>query len=163
MVQTPFTMNFTQAHRHKNQKYYSPVGQEHTMPLGSYEQSHFINKNGTTYKPSLLGMDDVATYTTPIVGHGAPVAFDLASNKTVNGAFNAGEEFTINGFFIGQYKLMGGRPYPTQYLGTITAAHTYLAAKGMPQGWIQPRVATELATTPPLLSHDRINQQGKCA
>lgn len=127
-------------------------GQEHTMTEGSYEQSLFVAKHGTTYAPSILGKADVVPYAT--VAHSGPVAFVTEGTKIVNNRFNAGEEFALNGFYISQYKLMGGRPLPTEYLGTVTSSHTYVTVRGMPQGWIQARAGTELATVPPLIAHD---------
>jgi hypothetical protein len=131
-------------------------GQQHTFVEGETEQAHFIAKDSvTTYEPSLIGKADTGAYAT--VNHGGPVGIVTSTSRTTNNRFNGGGEFAINGFILSQYSLMGGRPTPTQYvqitnIGGITVP--YLTTKGHTGGWIQPRVGTELATTPPLLVHD---------
>jgi len=123
-------------------------GQEHTKVEGASEQTHFVS--------SSHGKDtSMGPYGN--VAHSGPIAITAASARTVNTRHNAGEEFAINGFFLNQYLLMGGRPNPAwlQYdlAGSGATPHTYTLL-GHQGGWYQPRVATELATVPPLFAHD---------
>ena len=66
--------------------------------------------------------------------------------------FNTGSEFMINGFMLNQYLKMGGRPEPVS-ITSISEDGSYFL-RGHHEGVIRPRVATELATVPPLLTHD---------
>lgn len=86
-----------------------------------------------------------------------PIAIETASARTVNNHHHAGEEFMVNGFILGNYHLMGGRPDPAWiddgHEGSDAVPY-YYALTGLAPGWHVPRVATELGTTPPLLTHD---------
>ena len=124
-------------------------GQEHTATEGAKEQVHFVASNHGKELSNFGGYGNAA--------HSATVALELASSRTVTNRHNAGEEFTLNGFFVNQYLLMGGRPRPA--LRTLpherSAADPYgYTYNGHPAGWLQPRVGTELATVPPLIAHD---------
>ncbi len=124
-------------------------GQEHTMTEGGMEQAHFVASNHGKEMSNFGGYGNA--------GHSATVALELASSRVVNNRFTAGEEFTLNGFFVNQYLLMGGRPRPAlrslphERSQVDPYGYTY---NGHPAGWHQPRVGTELATTPPLIAHD---------
>jgi hypothetical protein len=124
-------------------------GQEHTLTEGGKEQVHFVASNHGKELSNFGGYGNAA--------HSAAVALELASSRVVNNRFTAGEEFTINGFFVNQYLLMGGRPRPA--LRTLPHERSQVdpygyTYNGHPAGWHQPRVGTELATVPPLIAHD---------
>jgi len=123
-------------------------GQEHTLVEGAYEQAHFIS--GTHGKSTGLG-----PY--PNTAHSGPIAINTASNRIVVNRHNASEEYAINGFFLNQYLMMGGRPSPSwinaHHVASGTKPHFY-SNTGLPAGWHRPRVATELGTVPPLFGHD---------
>lgn len=124
-------------------------GQEHTMSEGGKEQVHFVASNHGKELANFGGYGNAA--------HNATVALELASSRVVNNRFTAGEEFTVNGFFVNQYLLMGGRPRPA--LRTLPHERSQVdpygyTYNGHPAGWHQPRVGTELATVPPLIAHD---------
>ena len=124
-------------------------GQEHTLTEGAKEQVHFVSGVQGIEVSNFGGYGNA--------GSSAAVALELASTRTVGHRHNAGEEFAINGFFLNQYLLMGGRPLPSlrtlqhERSGVDPHAYTY---NGHPAGWHQPRVGTELATVPPLFAHD---------
>jgi len=81
--------------------------------------------------------------------------------------YTAASEMMVNGFMIGDYQLSGGRPEPamtrllkhmhdpatSNILPAVYEEVQYLV-RGSEWGWINPRVATELATVPPLFVHD---------
>ena len=123
-------------------------GQEHTLVEGSSEQARFITGVSGKETGNFGGLGDGA--------HSAAVAL-TTSGITKNNRFNGGGEFTINGFFVNQYLLMGGRPRPAlrtlPHHRSIVAPYGY-TYNGHPAGWYQPRVGTELATVPPLIAHD---------
>ena len=123
-------------------------GQEHTLVEGAYEQTHFIS---TTHGKST----GLGPY--PNTAHSGPIAINTATARTVVNRHNASEEYTINGFFLNQYLMMGGRPAPSwisaHHVASGTSPHFY-SITGEYAGWHQPRVATELGTVPPLFGHD---------
>ena len=123
-------------------------GQEHTLVEGSFEQAHFVSDfkgTGSSYG----GYSNTA--------HSGPLALQLATTISKNNRFNSGSEFCINGFFLNDYHLMGGRPRPSltsnHHLRSISTPYFY-SITGHHAGWIQPRVGTELGTVPPLFGHD---------
>ena len=123
-------------------------GQEHTLVEGSFEQAHFVldfKGTGSSYG----GYSNTA--------HSGPLALQLATTISKNNRFNSGSEFCINGFFLNDYHLMGGRPRPSltsnHHLRSISTPHFY-SITGHHAGWVQPRVGTELGTVPPLFGHD---------
>ena len=126
-------------------------GQEHTNTEGAKEQQHFVQDVVGKELQNFGGYGNSA--------HNAAVALDLATSRTVANRNNAGEEFTLNGFIVNQYLLMGGRPQPAlqsfqkKASGSlqVRCTNTYY---GHPAGWLQPRVGTELGTVPPLIAHD---------
>lgn len=71
---------------------------------------------------------------------------------TVRNRYNTGSEFMVNGFFLNNYLAMGGRPEPIKRVAIDGTGNWFL--RGFHEGVIRPRVATELATIPPLLHHD---------
>lgn len=121
-------------------------GQLHTKVEGAKQQAKFISNHhgqSTTLGP----YSNAAT--------SGPIALTTGS-RTVNNRHNAGEEFTLNGFMVSQYLLMGGRPDPSVFHANTQAYHApyVYAMTGHNAGWRIPRVGTELATVPPLIAHD---------
>lgn len=74
------------------------------------------------------------------------------STFSVRNRFNTASEVMINGFFLNNYMGIGGRPEPIKVVGKDAFNNWFL--RGYHEGVIRPRVATELATVPPLISHD---------
>ena len=74
------------------------------------------------------------------------------STLSANNRFNTASEVMINGFFLNNYLGMGGRPEPIKRVGIDSGGNWFV--RGHHEGVIRPRVATELATVPPLLHHD---------
>ncbi|MAK72330.1 MAG: hypothetical protein CMF19_09860, partial [Idiomarinaceae bacterium] len=121
-------------------------GQLHTKVEGAKQQAKFISNHhgqSTTLGP----YSNAAT--------SGPIALTTGS-RTVNNRHNAGEEFTLNGFMVSQYLLMGGRPDPSMLHADTQAYHApyVYAMTGHNAGWRTARVGTELATVPPLIAHD---------
>jgi len=71
---------------------------------------------------------------------------------TENNRFGTANEFMINGFMLNQYLGMGGRLEPIRKLSADSTGNWFV--RGFAEGVIRPRVATELATVPPLFAHD---------
>ena len=76
-------------------------------------------------------------------------------------------EAMVNGFILSDYQLSGGRPQPSTTRLQIkdsadiryeTNGYTVV---GSEWGWLTPRVATELATVPPMFVHDRLCKYGQ--
>ena len=87
------------------------------------------------------------------IATGAATKLSLqGSTLTANNRFTTASEFMINGFFLNNYLGMGGRPEPIQHVATDFGGNWFV--RGYHEGVIRPRVATELATVPPLLAHD---------
>jgi hypothetical protein len=92
-----------------------------------------------------------------IVRRAAPSA-DINNNAgatklTLSAALSSAttcSEFMVNGFIIGDYTMAGGRPFAP----IIYEEDGDYFVSGLEEGIIYPRVATELATVPPLLIHD---------
>ena len=74
------------------------------------------------------------------------------STLTARNRHNTASEVMLNGFFINNYMGIGGRPEPIKVVGKDAFNNWFL--RGYHEGVIRPRVATELATVPPLISHD---------
>lgn len=87
------------------------------------------------------------------VSTGGATKLTLQGNTlTANNRFTTASEFMINGFFLNNYLGMGGRPEPIRRVASDSDGNWFV--RGYHEGVIRPRVATELATTPPLLAHD---------
>ena len=87
------------------------------------------------------------------ISTGSPTRLELqGSTFTVRNRFNTASEVMINGFFINNYGAIGGRPEPIKLVAKDSTNNWFL--RGYHEGVIRPRVATELATVPPLLVHD---------
>jgi hypothetical protein len=71
---------------------------------------------------------------------------------SVRNRFDTASEMMINGFFINNYLGIGGRPEPIKLMGKDSTNNWFV--RGYHEGVIRPRVATELATVPPLFVHD---------
>jgi len=74
------------------------------------------------------------------------------STFSVRNRHNTASEVMVNGFFINNYIGMGGRPEPIKIMAQDSQNNFFV--RGHHEGIIIPRVATELATVPPLLVHD---------
>jgi len=86
-----------------------------------------------------------------------PTRIELRGGMTLSGRrYNTGSEMMINGFIINQYLKMGGRPEPISHVATgeDENGNQIYFLRGHHEGVIRPRVATELATVPPLFTHD---------
>ena len=121
-------------------------GQLHTKVEGAKQQAQWItNHHGK----------DIAVGPYGNAATSGPIAL-ATGTRTVNSRHNAGEEFTLNGFMVSQYLLMGGRPDPSMFHGASQAYHPpyVYAMTGHNAGWRTARVGTELATVPPLIAHD---------
>ena len=121
-------------------------GQLHTKVEGAKQQAKFItNHHG----------QDTAVGPYSNAATSGPIGLATGS-RTVNSRHNAGEEFTLNGFMVSQYLLMGGRPDPSMFHANTQAYHApyVYAMTGHSAGWRTPRVGTELGTVPPLIAHD---------
>lgn len=121
-------------------------GQLHTKVEGAKQQAKFIT-NHHDQSTTLGPYSNSAT--------SGPIALTTGS-RAVNSRHNAGEEFTLNGFMVSQYLLMGGRPDPSMFHANTQAYHApyVYAMTGHNAGWRTPRVGTELGTVPPLIAHD---------
>jgi len=117
-------------------------GQEHTLVEGHREQAKFVTN--THRKGAGIG-----PYSSVV--QSGTMAISTETRTAVN-RFNTSDEFAINGFFLNQYQLMGGRPHPS-WVVSVNPSHNYNLI-GKAQGWHQPRVGTELGTVPPLFGHD---------
>lgn len=71
---------------------------------------------------------------------------------TANNRFDTASEVMVNGFILSQYKGMGGRLEPIRLIAQDGGNNWFV--RGFAEGVIRPRVATELATVPPLFAHD---------
>lgn len=110
-------------------------GQKHTNVEASSEHISFASSGVTT-----------------AVSSGGATHLDLVTAMTANNRFNTANEFMINGFFINGYLGIGGRPEPIRRTSSDSDGNWFV--RGYHEGVIRPRVATELATVPPLLHHD---------
>ena len=124
-------------------------GQLHTKVEGATEQAQWVSD----YHPM-----DVSNWGGPYGNNitNGPIALTVDS-RTVNNRHNAGEEFTLNGFMLSQYTLMGGRPEPAwnqKVAESLNGDTHHYTMTGHPAGWRTARVGTELATVPPLIAHD---------
>jgi hypothetical protein len=87
------------------------------------------------------------------ISTGAATKLSLqGSTLTANNRYTTASEFMLNGFFLNNYLGMGGRPEPIQRVATDYDGNWFI--RGYHEGVVRPRVATELATVPPLLCHD---------
>lgn len=93
----------------------------------------------------------VVTATT-ISGTDTSTHLVLSSALTFNNRGDVASEFMVNGFFLDQPTLFGGRPEPASI--TAKAGNEDYFVRGLEEGVIVPRPATELATVPPLVHHD---------
>lgn len=125
----------TATHRSVPDYLFAP-GQKHTNVEGSPEDVAF----------ALAEIDgSVAT-------GGATKLSLQGSTLTANNRYNTASEFMVNGFFLNNYLGMGGRPEPIRRIAEDYDGNWFV--RGYHEGVIRPRVATELATVPPLLAHD---------
>lgn len=87
------------------------------------------------------------------ISTGAATKLSLqGSTLTANNRFTTASEFMINGFFLNNYLGIGGRPEPIRRIAIDSGGNWFV--RGYHEGVIRPRVATELATVPPLVCHD---------
>ena len=112
---------------------FSP-GQVHTNVEGSKQDVHFAK----------------AEIDTAIAVNATRLALKGGS-LTARNRFTVGSEFSMNGFMINDHLGIGGRPEPISFVG---GRIWRLLSRGHHEGVIRPRVATELATVPPLIVHD---------
>lgn len=110
-------------------------GQEHTKAEGISQSVEFALGSAT------LSGSKAATRLTVQGG-----------TLTKNNRFGTANEFMINGFMVNQYLGMGGRLEPIRKLSADGTGNWFV--RGFAEGVIRPRVATELATVPPLFAHD---------
>ncbi len=130
-------------------------GQEHTNVEGWVEQVAFG--------------EPLADLSVSGVSSATDIQFRFADGNSyvpvTRNRYTAASEVMVNGFMIGDYQLSGGRPEPAMtrliehpYTGSATGTPTYetvqYTVRGSEWGWLNPRVATELATIPPLFVHD---------
>jgi hypothetical protein len=126
---------YTSATHRSIPDYIFAPGQKHTNVEASSEHISFATTGVTT-----------------AVSTGGATHLDLVTAMTANNRFNTANEFMINGFFINGYLGVGGRPEPIRRTGSDSGGNWFV--RGYHEGVIRPRVATELATVPPLLHHD---------
>lgn len=122
-------------------------GQVHTKVEGATEQARWVS--------AYTGKDGSGPYSAALTQ--GPVSIQVSVARTVNNRHNAGEEFALNGFMVSNYLLMGGRPPPAwiDYAHEDSGSDPFVySTMGLAPGWRTPRVATEIATVPPLLVHD---------
>ncbi len=87
------------------------------------------------------------------ISTGAATKLSLqGSTLTANNRFTTASEFMVNGFFLNNYLGIGGRPEPIRRVAIDSGGNWFV--RGYHEGVIRPRVATELATVPPLVCHD---------
>ena len=132
----------------------------------SAEQAIFIKRdadfegsaNNVAYLSHIRSLSQYIDSGNSATARSGAIGFDLEASRTVSTKYTTSEEFMVNGFFVSQYALMGGRPAPIHDLTLsqdVSIANKYAyAADGAAEGAIYPRVATELATVPPLVAHD---------
>jgi hypothetical protein len=113
---------------------FSP-GQVHTNVEGSEQDVHFAK----------------AEIDTAIAENPTRLALKGGS-LTARNRFTVGSEFAMNGFMLNDHLGFGGRPEPISFVGVNEVGDYFL--RGHHEGVIRPRVATELATVPPLIVHD---------
>jgi len=97
------------------------------------------------------GVSQTVRRASPSVHSGLSVAG--ATRLTLSAAMAADtacSEFMVNGFILNDYTMGGGRPFAP----VIYEENGDYFVSGLEEGIIYPRVATELATVPPLLVHD---------
>ena len=102
------------------------------------------------------GISQSVQFATPSID--AAVSNNGAATKlTISGGtlsarnrFTTGSEFMLNGFMIGAYAT--NRPEAVKKVSSDGDGNWFV--RGYCEGVIQPRVATELATVPPLFGHD---------
>ena len=82
-----------------------------------------------------------------------PTHLTLTDALSLTNRANTASEFMINGFLLGEPTMMGGRPEPPVVKIGNTPAEKWFV-RGLSEGAIVPRAATELATVPPLILHD---------
>ena len=80
-----------------------------------------------------------------------PTHLTLTDALSLTNRANTASEFMINGFLLGEPTMMGGRPEPP--VVNIASSSKWFV-RGLSEGAIVPRAATELATVPPLILHD---------
>lgn len=107
-------------------------GQEHTEIMGV----------GHVVRRGVPSRDTALTLAGP-----TKLTFD---NTLPSAEYNVANEFVINGFILGDYLLGGGKPIPP----IIYAGSTNYFVTGREEGVAVSRIATELATVPPLICHD---------
>lgn len=113
---------------------FSP-GQVHTNVEGSEQDVHFAKAEIDTA---------IAVNPTRLTLKGGSL--------TARNRFTVGSEFSMNGFMLNDHLGLGGRPEPISFVGESEEGDYFL--RGYHEGVIRPRVATELATVPPLIVHD---------
>tara|TARA_R110002126_G_scaffold56437_5_gene150776 strand:+ start:11458 stop:18990 length:7533 start_codon:yes stop_codon:yes gene_type:complete len=80
-----------------------------------------------------------------------PTHLTLTDALSLTNRANTASEFMVNGFLLGEPTMMGGRPEPP--VVNIASSSKWFV-RGLSEGAIVPRAATELATVPPLILHD---------
>jgi hypothetical protein len=148
-------LNAAYGHTHDNQDgrqidWLIAPGQEHTNVEGWVEQVAFgepttdLSVSGISSATSIQFRHPDGNTLTPVTRN----------------RYTTASEMMVNGFMIGDYQLSGGRPEPSMTrlhehdIGAETYENTQYLVRGSEWGWINPRVATELATVPPLFVHD---------
>ena len=88
-----------------------------------------------------------------LAGAGSATKLNVVGGTlSANNRFDTASEVMINGFIVSQYKGMGGRLEPIRLISQDSGGNWFV--RGFAEGVIRPRVATELATVPPLFAHD---------
>ena len=89
-----------------------------------------------------------------------PASNGIAQNFGYRSRSTTAAEAMVNGFILSDYQLSGGRPQPSTTRMQIRdgadiryETNNYTVV-GSEWGWVTPRVATELATVPPMFVHD---------
>jgi len=126
---------YTSATHRSIPDYLFAPGQKHT------------NVNGTPEKVSFANTEISGSIST-----GGATKLTLQGSSLTGRRFNTASEMMINGFFLNNYLAIGGRPEPIKRVAIDGLGNWFV--RGFHEGVIRPRVATELATVPPLMAHD---------
>ena len=89
--------------------------------------------------------------TTTISGTATSTHLTLSTALSFSNRDDVGSEFMMNGFFLDQPVMFGGRPEPPTI--TKSGSENYFV-RGLEEGVFVPKPGTELATVPPLAHHD---------